>query len=69
MTLKLPEGTPQKVRAGAVAAVLGVGRTTVRAMVGRGILPRPLRLSSRLHLFDRDEIQAALDRLAEGGAA
>jgi hypothetical protein len=64
----LPPGLPARVRGSVIARHLNVTVDCVRGLVKRGVLPPPLRLSARLHLYDVRAVRDALRRAAEAGA-
>jgi hypothetical protein len=69
LTARVPDNWPPFVRSTHLADLLCTTTNVVRDMVERGTLPRPLKLSRRLHLFDREQVVAALKRLETAGGA
>jgi predicted DNA-binding transcriptional regulator AlpA len=52
-----------------VGQILGVSDETVTSYCKRGLLPPPMKLSSRIHLWPADAVHAALARMAGPGGA
>jgi len=50
-----------------VAAMLGIGVSTVWAWTQQGRLPKPLRIGRRCTRWRLDEVLEAIDRIAEEG--
>ena len=48
-----------------VAAALGVSEDTITGYVKRGVLPQPIKLSSRRHVWPAADIHAAVLRLRQ----
>jgi hypothetical protein len=64
----IPQDGPPFIKGAAIAAVLGVCATTVHKMSKRGLLPPPVKLSIRAHLYPADATREALRVLLTGGA-
>jgi predicted site-specific integrase-resolvase len=53
---------PRRVKTGVAATMLGVCRETLRAMARDGVIPQPVIASRRVHLWDVDAINRALEQ-------
>src|SRR5262245_54775281 len=65
----LPPDLPRRVKAGVLAECIGVSVVTIRQWSRDGVIPPPLRVTARTHLYDTEGVREALRRLAEGGGA
>ena len=57
------------VKGSVLAERLNVCRETISTWVKRGLIPPPVRVNKRVHLFDLDATLAALERLRQNGGA
>jgi prophage regulatory protein len=55
------------IRLGDFVAISGLGRTTVYALIRKGVLPSPIKLGARACGFRRSTVEAFLE--GQGGAA
>lgn len=60
----LPANLPIYLTAPQLANVLGVSTSSVRLYVKRGILPPPVRLTPRVHLYQTREVRSWIEKWA-----
>jgi hypothetical protein len=62
----LPPGLPARIRASVIARALNVTTQTVKNWARRGWLPPPLKVNSRLSLWETAAVRKALVKLLSG---
>jgi len=65
MPLPTPSGLAPCLRLPAVAAILGVHPTTVTSWVKSGQFPKPIKLSSRCHVWNQEAVESFVKQQQE----
>jgi len=55
----------QYLRLSEIAEKLSVGETTIQRWVAEGRFPKPIRLTKRTSVYRADDVQAAIDKMAD----